>query len=55
MDGTVTQPVSFRMQKRLIAKAKAKAQRFGMKMPSYISMLVEKDTATEPEPEIKAG
>ncbi len=50
MNGTETQPVSFRMQKRLIFKSKRKATRMGMKQPAYISQLIEKDTENEPEP-----
>jgi len=52
MEGTQTQPVSWRLQKRLIAKAKAKATRLGMKLPAYVSQLIQKDTENEAEPEL---
>jgi len=50
MNGTDTQPVSYRMQKRLIFKSKRAATRLGMKQPAYIAMLIEKATQGEPEP-----
>jgi len=38
-----TMPQYYRLQKRIIAMAKKKATRLGMKMPAYISQLIVKD------------